>query len=64
MSAEEKDQAKAWTCAAHIEYEKGKRSGILDDSEGYVLHEGDKIYWQNVYESLASGGQYVENTEK
>lgn len=52
VSRERVDEIKAWTCAAHILSEKGKR--MIDDSEGYVLTVDDKMYWQNVYKSLAS----------
>lgn len=46
------EELKAWTCAAHILTTQGKR--MIDTSEGYVFHEGDKIYWQRVHESLAN----------
>lgn len=51
LKPEEIDECKAWTCAAHILNEKGKR--MIDDSEGYVLTTDDRMYWQNVYNSLA-----------
>jgi hypothetical protein len=54
LPAEEIDKAKAWTCAAHILMEKGKQQ-FLDTSEGYILTEDDKLYWSNVYASLAAG---------
>lgn len=44
------DLAKAWTCGTHILAE-GNR---LDTSEGYILTTDDRMYWDNVYDSLAS----------
>ncbi len=46
------DEIKAWTCAAHILSEKKNRS--FDDSEGYILTVDDRMFWDNVYESLAT----------
>lgn len=51
LKPDEVDECKAWTCAAHILSEKGKR--MIDDSEGYVLTTDDRMFWQNVYNSLA-----------
>jgi hypothetical protein len=53
LSPEEIDQAKAWTCATHILTESGAQE-FLDTSEGYILTEGDKLYWKNVYDSMAA----------
>lgn len=50
MSDERKDLAKAWTCIAHIltiPYTQ------VDTSEGYILTVSDRMYWQNVYESMS-----------
>jgi hypothetical protein len=47
-SNEAKDEAKAWTCLAHILMSGGDPGG-----EGYILTEDDKMYWSNVYESLS-----------
>jgi hypothetical protein len=41
----------AWTCAAHILEECGKR--LIDTTEGYLMTEDDKMYWINVYSSMA-----------
>jgi hypothetical protein len=51
-SIEDIDEIKAYTCTAHILYEAAKR--IVDTSEGFILTEDDKMYWQNVYKSLSS----------
>ena len=48
ISEEEKDEAKAWTCAAHIVSEGGDLAG-----EGYILTVEDRMYWDRVYESMA-----------
>ena len=42
------DEAKAWTCAAHIVSQGGDRMG-----EGYMLRVDDRMFWDNVYSSLA-----------
>jgi hypothetical protein len=44
------DQAKAWTCVSHILHECGR--GMIDTSEGYILTVSDRMYWNNVYDSL------------
>jgi len=46
-SPEEIDIAKAWTCAAHIVSEGGDMM-----NEGYILTVADRMYWNNVYDSL------------
>lgn len=49
LSPEQIDTAKAWTCAAHI-----IRSGGDVAREGFLLTAGDRMFWDNVYSSLAS----------
>lgn len=49
------DTAKAWTCAIHIE-----RSGGDAQNEGYILTTGDRMYWSNVYASLAAADSQEE----
>jgi hypothetical protein len=44
------DTAKAWTCAAHIVSQGGDHA-----NEGYMLRVDDRMYWDNVYASLAQG---------
>ena len=46
------DTAKAWTCAAHIASSGGDVLG-----EGYLLRVDDRMYWDNVYDSLSHGGR-------
>jgi hypothetical protein len=41
-------EAKAWTCAAHI-----VSSGGDVAREGYLLTVDDRMYWDNVYRSMA-----------
>lgn len=55
VSRENVDIIKAWTCAAHIMRETSKR--MIDTSEGYILTEDDKMYWQNVYRSLSQADE-------
>jgi hypothetical protein len=43
------DEAKAWTCAAHIVSEGGDHM-----NEGYMLRVDDRLFWDNVHSSLAS----------
>lgn len=47
---EDIDQMKAWTCAAHIVSEGGDMA-----NEGYLLTVSDRMFWDNVHESLAAG---------
>ena len=44
VTPEQLDVMKAWTCASHIIQEKAKH--FIDDTEGYIQHEGDKMFWQ------------------
>lgn len=53
VSPEEKDFMKAWTCVGHILQSCGEFKNSIDTSEGFVLTEDDKLYWQNVYDSLS-----------
>lgn len=46
---EKKDEAKAWTCVAHI-LDAGKH---CDTSEGMLLTVDDRMYWDSVYRSMA-----------
>lgn len=48
LEDEEKDTAKAWTCAAHIVSSGGDMA-----REGYLLTVDDRMYWDRVYRSLA-----------
>lgn len=44
------DEAKAWTCAAHIITKGGDFA-----NEGYLLTVDDRMFWNRVYESLSAG---------
>lgn len=46
---EDIDRAKAWTCATHIISEGGDAA-----AEGYVLTTDDRMFWDRVYESMAT----------
>lgn len=52
VTPEEIDTAKAWTCAAHIVSEGGDTM-----NEGYLLDVSDRMYWDNVCESLSQGDE-------
>lgn len=50
LTDEQRDQAKAWTCIAHIMRE----DEFVDTSEGMILTVDDRMYWDRVYASLAA----------
>lgn len=52
LTDEQKDEAKAWTCAAHIVAGGGDPAG-----EGYILTKDDRMYWDRVYENLATSDE-------
>lgn len=52
---EERDFAKAMTCVAHIISEGGDMA-----NEGYIMTVDDRMYWDNVYSSLASQDHHEE----
>lgn len=43
------DQAKAWTCCAHIISKGGDWA-----NEGYILTTDDRMFWDRVYDNLAA----------
>lgn len=43
------------TCAWHIFTEASKSNRFIDHTEGFLTDEGDRMFWGNVYDSLASG---------
>ena len=49
LSPAEKDQAKAWTCVAHILSKGGDVA-----NEGYILTTDDRMCWDNLHASLAA----------
>lgn len=51
LTPEQIDEAKAWTCVAHI-----LMSGGDVVNEGYVLTVDDRMFWDRVYDSLANTG--------
>lgn len=50
LTPEQLDEAKAWTCVAHILSKGGDPAG-----EGYILTTDDRMYWDATYASLAAG---------
>lgn len=56
----EKDIAKAATCVGHILSDPGSK----DTSEGYILTEDDKMFWQNVYKNMSADGGSHNGTSK
>lgn len=58
MPPEAIDKAKAWTCATHIVQNGGDMAG-----EGFLMTVDDRMYWDNVYESLASANQPDDEEE-
>lgn len=49
LPPEQRDWIKAWTCAGHILASGGDRA-----KEGFLITVDDRMYWDGVYESLAS----------
>jgi hypothetical protein len=45
---EQIDEAKAWTCVAHIAFSGGD---VM--REGYLLTVDDRMYWSRLYENLS-----------
>jgi hypothetical protein len=50
ITDEERDVMKAWTCATHILMRGGDSA-----REGYILTTDDRMYWDNVFQSLTEG---------
>lgn len=50
LSDAERDYAKAWTCVTHI-----IASGGDTAREGYIMTVDDRMFWDNLYASLAGG---------
>jgi hypothetical protein len=48
LTHEQIDEIKAWTCCSHILMEGGDMAG-----EWFILTTDDRMYWDNVYESLS-----------
>ena len=48
MTPDQKDEAMAFTCIAHILSKGGDPA-----REGYILTVDDRMYWDNVYSSMA-----------
>jgi hypothetical protein len=49
LTPEQQDEAKAWTCVAHILMQGGDHM-----NEGYLLTTGDRMFWERVYENLSA----------
>jgi hypothetical protein len=54
---ENENEAKAYTCISHILHNIEK----CDTSEGYLLTDDDKMFWQNTYKSLADTQDKLED---
>lgn len=52
LTPEQRDEAKAWTCIAHIISTGGDVA-----REGYLMTVDDRMYWDTVYQHLASAEQ-------
>lgn len=53
LTPEQRDQAKAWTCIAHLLRDHQN----ADTSEGMILTVDDRMYWDRVYASLAASDE-------
>ncbi len=52
LTPEQIDEAKAWTCAAHIASNGGDPA-----LEGYLLTVDDRMFWESTYASLAAADE-------
>ena len=59
ITPEEQDTAKAWTCVTHILQNGGDVAG-----EGFLLTVDDRMFWDNVYESMSYDPENEEKEEK
>lgn len=59
LTPEQIDLAKAWTCTAHILSDGGD---IMN--EGYILTVDDRMFWDNVYQSLAASDEPDDSPEQ
>ncbi len=48
LTPEQIDEAKSWTCIAHIISKGGDTA-----NEGYILTTDDRMFWDRTYESMA-----------
>ena len=53
IDQEKVDEMKAFTCVAHILFSSG--NNIIDTSEGYILTVDDRMFWNDIFQSLADG---------
>lgn len=53
MADESLDRLKAYTCVGHILQEASKAPHAIDTSEGYILTESDRRYWDHVHKSMS-----------
>jgi hypothetical protein len=60
VTPEQLDEIKAWTCCSHILHELGAHPNGIDTSKGYILTVGDRMFWDNVYSSLAGSDKENE----
>jgi hypothetical protein len=56
LTPEQRDQAKAWTCIAHI-----GQHPEADASEGMILTVDDRMYWDQVYARLAASDETADD---
>jgi hypothetical protein len=68
VSEDDADRLCGLTCAWHIfTTATGVKDGMgwngIDTSEGYVQDASDRMFWSNVYESLASAGPDSEEAD-
>ena len=61
VPAEQIDEIRAWTCVGHILQTKGL-GGHIDTSEGFVLTEDDRMFWQKTYASMAGDDSPAQTT--
>lgn len=52
LSEQDAYDAMAWTCVGHILEESATKH--VDTSEGFILTTDDRMFWNNVYQSMAA----------
>ena len=62
ITEDDMDKVKAATCCWHIFKESTVEGKHLDTSDGYIQDESDRMYWNNVCESLSKSDDQHQKT--
>lgn len=63
MEVADLDEAQAWTCVGHILQEIGSGKHV-DTSEGMVMTDSDRMFWDNVYRSMSADDSHSLSEDK